>query len=128
MSAKKRNLKLLCANPDIWVQRGKDLIPCSGAISQKYKSIGGETINIGKPFAPIFDEAMKQIMVISGRDLNSTIVIGDGIDTDIKGANNYNLDSLLTLGGLFSGQSKENIMESINKKNVFPTYYINELV
>jgi len=34
----------------------------------------------------------------------------------------------LTLGGLFSGQSKENIMESINKKNVFPTYYINELV
>jgi len=128
MSAKKRNLKLLCANPDIWVQRGKDLIPCAGAISQKYKSIGGETINIGKPFAPIFDEAIKQIMVISGRDLNSTIVIGDGIDTDIKGANNYNLDSLLTLGGLFSGQSKENIMESINKKNVFPTYYINELV
>ena len=128
MSAKKRNLKLLCANPDIWVQRGKDLIPCAGAISQKYKSIGGETINIGKPFAPIFDEAMKQIMVISGRDLNSTIVIGDGIDTDIKGANNYNLDSLLTLGGLFSGQSKENIMESINKKNVFPTYYTNELV
>ena len=128
MSAKKRNLKLLCANPDIWVQRGNDLIPCAGAISQKYKSIGGETINIGKPFAPIFDEAMKQIMVISGRDLNSTIVIGDGIDTDIKGANNYNLDSLLTLGGLFSGQSKENILESINKKNVFPTYYINELV
>ena len=59
--AKKRNLKLLCANPDIWVQRGKDLIPCAGAISKKYKSIGGETINIGKPFAPIFDEAIKKI-------------------------------------------------------------------
>ncbi|MAV63310.1 MAG: hypothetical protein CBE29_01500 [Rickettsiales bacterium TMED269] len=126
--AKKRNLKLLCANPDIWVQRGKDLIPCAGAISQKYKSIGGETINIGKPFAPIFDEAIKKIKFISGKDINSTIVIGDGIDTDIKGANNYNLDSLLTLGGLFSGQRKEEIMESINKKNVFPTYYINELV
>ena len=45
---------------------------------------------------------LKQIKLISGRDAkNSTIVIGDGIDTDIKGANNYNLDSLLTLGGLF---------------------------
>ena len=126
--AKKRNLKLLCANPDIWVQRGKDLIPCAGAISQKYQSIGGNSINIGKPFAPIFDEAVKQIKLISGRDANSTIVIGDGIDTDIKGANNYNLDSLLTLGGLFSGQKTEDIMESINKKSVFPTYYINELV
>ena len=71
---------------------------------------------------------LKQIKLISGRDANSTIVIGDGIDTDIKGANNYNLDSLLTLGGLFSGQKTEDIMESINKKSVFPTYYINELV
>ena len=126
--AKKRNLKLLCANPDIWVQRGNELVPCAGAISKKYKSIGGDTINIGKPFSPIFDEASKQIEFISENNKNSTIVIGDGIDTDIKGANNYKLDSLLTLGGLFSGQKNEDIMKSINKKNVFPTYYINELV
>ena len=126
--AKKRNLKLLCANPDIWVQRGNELVPCAGAISKKYKSIGGDTINIGKPFSPIFDEALKQIEFISENNKNSTIVIGDGIDTDIKGANNYKLDSLLTLGGLFSGQKNEDIMKSINKKNVFPTYYINELV
>ena len=126
--AKKRNLKLLCANPDIWVQRGNELVPCAGAISKKYKSIGGHTINIGKPFSPIFDEASKQIEFISENNKNSTIVIGDGIDTDIKGANNYKLDSLLTLGGLFSGQKNEDIMKSINKKNVFPTYYINELV
>ena len=53
--SKKRKLKLLCANPDIWVQRGSDLIPCAGAISKKYESIGGEVINIGKPFQPIFD-------------------------------------------------------------------------
>ena len=125
--SKKRKLKLLCANPDIWVQRGSDLIPCAGAISKKYESIGGEVINIGKPFQPIFDEAMKNINNLGKGKFSSTIVIGDGIDTDIKGANDYKLDSLLTLGGLFSGQKIDEVHKVINKKKVFPTYLIEEL-
>jgi HAD superfamily hydrolase (TIGR01459 family) len=125
--SKKRKLKLLCANPDIWVQRGSDLIPCAGAISKKYESIGGEVINIGKPFQPMFDEAMKNINSLGNGKFSSTIVIGDGIDTDIKGANDYKLDSLLTLGGLFSGQKIDEVHKVINKKKVFPTYLIEEL-
>jgi HAD superfamily hydrolase (TIGR01459 family) len=125
--SKKRKLKLLCANPDIWVQRGNDLIPCAGAISKKYESIGGEVINIGKPFQPIFDEAIKNIDNLGQGKFSSTIVIGDGIDTDIKGANDYKLDSLLTLGGLFSGQKIDEVYKVINKKKVFPTYLIEEL-
>ena len=124
---KKRKLKLLCANPDIWVQRGSDLIPCAGVISRKYESIGGEVINIGKPFKPIFDEAIKSIDSLGKGKFLSTIVIGDGIDTDIKGANDYKLDSLLTLGGLFSGQKINEVYEVINNKKVFPTYLIEEL-
>jgi HAD superfamily hydrolase (TIGR01459 family) len=125
--SKKRKLKLLCANPDIWVQRGNDLIPCAGAISKKYESIGGEVINIGKPFQPIFDEAIKNIDNLGQGKFSSTIVIGDGIDTDIKGANDYKLDSLLTLGGLFSGQKIDEVFKVINNKKVFPTYLIEEL-
>ena len=124
---KKRKLKLLCANPDIWVQRGSDLIPCAGVISRKYESIGGEVINIGKPFQPIFDEAIKSIDSLGKGKFSSTIVIGDGIDTDIKGANDYKLDSLLTLGGLFSGQKLDEVYKVINNKKVFPTYLIEEL-
>ena len=124
---KKRKLKLLCANPDIWVQRGNDLIPCAGAISKKYETIGGKVINIGKPFQPIFDEAIKNIDSFGKGKFSSTIVIGDGIDTDIKGANDYKLDSLLTLGGLFSGQKIDEVYKVINNKKVFPTYLIDEL-
>lgn len=125
--SKKRKLKLLCANPDIWVQRGNDLIPCAGAISKKYEAIGGKVINIGKPFKPIFDEAIKNIDSLGKGKFSSTIVIGDGIDTDIKGANDYKLDSLLTLGGLFSGQKIDEVYRVINNKKVFPTYLIDEL-
>ena len=126
--SKERNLKLLCANPDIWVQRGNDLIPCAGAISKKYESIGGEVINIGKPFKPIFDEAIKNIEILGKGKCASTIVIGEGIDTDIKGANDYKLDSLLTLGGLFSGQKIDEVLKVINNKKIFPSFLIEELI
>ena len=75
--SKKRKLKLLCANPDIWVQRGSDLIPCAGAISKKYESLGGEVVNIGKPFQPIFDEAIKSIDSLEKGKFSSTGKLGD---------------------------------------------------
>ena len=126
--SKARELKLLCANPDIWVQRGNDLNPCAGAISKKYESIGGEVINIGKPFKPIFDEAIKNIEILGKGKCTSTIVIGDGIDTDIKGANDYKLDSLLTLGGLFSGQKIDEVLKVIDNKKIFPSFLIEKLI
>ncbi len=125
--AKKRNLKLICANPDILVQRGEKLIPCAGAISKKYEEIGGKVINIGKPFPPIFDKAVNLIKGINEDQNPRTIVIGDGLETDIKGANILKMDSLLVLGGLFASESERNIIEILKKKNIFPSYYTEKL-
>ena len=125
--AKKRNLKLVCANPDIAVQRGEKLIPCAGAISKKYEEIGGKAINIGKPFSPIFDKAVNLIKGINENQNPRIIVIGDGLETDIKGANILKMDSLLVLGGLFASESERNIIEVLKKKNIFPSYYTEEL-
>ena len=86
-----------------------------------------KSLIFGKPFQPIFDEAIKSIDSLGKGKFSSTIVIGDGIDTDIKGANDYKLDSLLTLGGLFSGQKIDEVYKVINNKKVFPTYLIEEL-
>ena len=96
--------------------------------SKKYESIGGEVINIGKPFKPIFDEAIKNIEILGKGKCTSTIVIGDGIDTDIKGANDYKLDSLLTLGGLFSGQKIDEVLKVIDNKKIFPSFLIEKLI
>ena len=125
--AKKRNLKLVCANPDIAVQRGEKLIPCAGAISKKYEEMGGKAINIGKPFSPIFDKAVNLIKGINEDQNPRTIVIGDGLETDIKGANILKMDSLLVLGGLFASESERNIIEVLKKKNIFPSYYTEKL-
>ena len=125
--SKKRNLKLVCANPDIVVQRGEKLIPCAGAISKKYKEIGGKVVNIGKPFSPIFDKAVNLIKGINENQNPRIVVIGDGLETDIKGANILKMDSLLVLGGLLASESERNIIEVLKKKNIFPSYYTEEL-
>ena len=48
--ARARNLPFICANPDVVVQRGTQLLYCAGAIARLYESLGGNVLNFGKPF------------------------------------------------------------------------------
>ena len=125
-SAKEREMTLVCANPDLLVQRGNKLIPCAGLISKTYEEIGGKVVNIGKPFSPIFKEAIEMVKKNSSLNEHKILVVGDGLETDIKGANYIGLDSILVLGGLFSNNSKDKILESIENKGIYPNFFINE--
>ena len=99
--AKKRGLKLLCANPDIIVDRGSVREWCAGALAKMYTDLGGESLYFGKPFQPIYDLA-RQRLSYSGFQINDDriLAIGDGITTDILGAVKEGIDSLFITGGL----------------------------
>jgi HAD superfamily hydrolase (TIGR01459 family) len=99
--AKKKGLKLLCANPDIIVDRGNVREWCAGALAKMYTDLGGESLYFGKPFQPIYDLARRRLSY-SGAQINDDriLAIGDGITTDILGAKNEGLDSLFITGGL----------------------------
>lgn len=100
--AKARDLDFICANPDIVVQHGSRMIWCAGAIARDYEAIGGKVIMAGKPFAPIYDLARKELAQIAGRALEASriLCIGDGVVTDIAGANAQGLDSLFIAAGI----------------------------
>lgn len=100
--AKARNLDFICANPDIVVQHGTRMIWCAGAIARDYAALGGKVIMAGKPFAPIYDLARKELAAIAGRDVDAAriLCIGDGVVTDIAGANAQALDSLFIAAGI----------------------------
>lgn len=87
-SLKARDLPMICANPDIKVERGGRIIYCGGAVAQAYSEIGGEVALAGKPHAPIYDMALDELARISGRAIarGEIIAIGDGVKTDIAGA------------------------------------------
>src|SRR5476649_2830029 len=104
MQARERKLTLICANPDIVVERGDRLIYCAGAIAELYRELGGEVIFYGKPHRPIYERAMELAAERSGRapDLSRVLAIGDSVRTDLAGAHGFGIDCLFVTRGIHS--------------------------
>ncbi|TNC74682.1 TIGR01459 family HAD-type hydrolase [Rubellimicrobium roseum] len=104
--AKSKGMKLLCANPDIIVDRGEDREWCAGALAKLYDEMGGESLYFGKPHPPIYDLARRRLAALGELPPDERIVcVGDGIGTDILGAVGEGLDCLLVTGGLFARET-----------------------
>jgi HAD superfamily hydrolase (TIGR01459 family) len=100
--ARARDLDLLCANPDIVVRVGDQLIWCAGAVARDYEKLGGRVIMAGKPFAPIYELAYRELAQTAGREIDKAriLCIGDGVATDVTGANAQGLDALFIASGM----------------------------
>ncbi|RMA44087.1 TIGR01459 family HAD-type hydrolase [Rhodophyticola porphyridii] len=99
--AKTKGLKLLCANPDIVVDRGDTREWCAGALAKLYSEMGGESLYFGKPHPPIYDLARRRLQQIGKLAGDERILaVGDGISTDIQGGMGENIDTLFITGGL----------------------------
>lgn len=97
-----RDLELICANPDRVVQRGDRLIYCGGALADLYESLGGRVVMAGKPYGPIYQLALAEGERLLGRPVNRARVlcIGDGVVTDVLGADRQALDCLFIAQGI----------------------------
>jgi HAD superfamily hydrolase (TIGR01459 family) len=95
-----RGLTMLCANPDLVVHRGDRLLYCAGALAQAYEAIGGRVIYYGKPHLPVYESALAALAAVSGHTPRRPLAVGDGLLTDIKGANAAGLDTLFIADGV----------------------------
>ncbi len=97
-----RGLPMICANPDIVVERGDQLIWCAGALARLYEDLGGKVSIMGKPHAPIYETAMNRLSKLHGTqvDKQSVLAIGDGLPTDIRGAVSQDIDVLFVTAGI----------------------------
>ena len=97
-----RDLELICANPDRVVQRGDKLIYCGGSLADLYESLGGRVTMAGKPYGPIYELAVDEGERLLGRpvDRSRVLCIGDGVVTDVLGANRQALDCLFIAQGI----------------------------
>jgi HAD superfamily hydrolase (TIGR01459 family) len=102
-----RGLEFICANPDIVVQRGDRLIYCAGALAQLYGDLGGRVLTAGKPYPAIYDLALNEAEALLGRsvDRSRVLCVGDGLPTDIRGANAQALDVLFVANGIHGGEA-----------------------
>jgi len=102
LQARDRQLALVCANPDIVVERGDRLIYCAGAIAELYRELGGKVIFYGKPHRPIYQRAMELATErhIGNLALNRVLAIGDSVRTDLAGAHGFGIDCLFVTRGI----------------------------
>ena len=102
LQARERKLTLICANPDIVVERGDRLIYCAGAIAELYRELGGEVIFYGKPHRPIYERAMQLAGERRGHPapLDRVLAIGDSVRTDLAGAHGFGIDCLFVTRGI----------------------------
>ncbi len=97
-----RNIPMICANPDLVVERGHKLIPCAGAIAAIYEEMGGTVIQAGKPHPPIYAATFAKAAALLGRkpEKSRILAIGDAIRTDVVGAAGFGVDSLFLSAGI----------------------------
>jgi HAD superfamily hydrolase (TIGR01459 family) len=96
-----RGLTMLCANPDLVVHRGERLLYCAGSLAKGYEDLGGDVIYYGKPHGPIYDSAL----AAAGKP-KRPLAVGDGLLTDIKGANGAGLEVLFIADGVHGEESR----------------------
>lgn len=134
--ARARDLEFLCANPDIVVQFGDRLIWCAGAVARDYAALGGRVVMAGKPHAPIYDLAMRELAAAAGREIarERMLCIGDGIGTDIAGANAQGLDNLFIASGMHGeglrsggGLDAAKVAAALSEAGAAATYAMAEL-
>ena len=97
-----RKLPMICANPDIVVERGEHLVYCAGAIADRYADQGGAVTYAGKPYRPIYEQAIAAARKARGQDIgrDRILAIGDSVRTDLKGATAFGVDCLFVTAGI----------------------------
>jgi len=113
--------KMICTNPDLIVDRGDKREYCAGSVAKIFEEIKGEVIYFGKPYPPVYN--------LSSETKNKKVLcIGDNLNTDIKGANIQNYDSLLITNGIHRYEiSKIKLNNVIEKYKAKVDYFQTDL-
>lgn len=130
-----RKVPLICANPDLVVERGHRIIPCAGAVAAFYTALGGETRIAGKPHSPIYEATLAAAREARGEfDKSRVLAIGDGMPTDVKGAVDAGLDLLYISGGIHAADyATNNVTDEarlklfLDREKVAPQFWMHRL-
>ena len=129
----KKRIPVICANPDKVALHGKTIRYCAGTFAARVEEAGGHVDYYGKPNPRIY-EIIERYYGQSNIMKDRMIMVGDTLDTDILGAQNYGIDSLLVMTGntardcAASKQDQEFYLKSYEQHhNLTATYVLNTL-
>jgi len=103
------NKKMICTNPDLIVDRGNKRELCAGSVAIVFEKMGGEVVYFGKPHPEVYNQSIDN-------NNKKILSIGDNLNTDIKGANLLNYDSLLISNGIHRDEIKDKGIKKVSKE------------
>lgn len=129
----RRDLLMVCANPDLIVERGHMILPCAGTIALAYEEMGGKVFYAGKPHGPVYDQALSVAAGLKGRTVpkERVLAVGDAIRTDIAGAAGFGIDSLMIARGIHAEELglhkgdlvSDHVQDWVDRQPVQPTAF-----
>lgn len=129
----RRNLLMVCANPDLIVERGHMILPCAGTIALAYEEMGGEVFYAGKPHRPVYERALAVASDLAGHPIpkERVLAVGDAIRTDIAGAVGFGIDTLMIARGIHAEELglhkgdlvSDHVQDWVGRQSVRPTAF-----
>ena len=101
-------LKMICTNPDLIVHRGEKKEFCAGSVAMVFEKMGGQVVYFGKPFPEVYNQSIDN-------NKKKVLAIGDNLNTDIKGANNMNYDSMIIVNGIHKEEIQKEGIDKVSK-------------
>ena len=130
---RQRNLLMVCANPDLVVERGHMILPCAGTIALAYEEMGGEVFYAGKPHGPVYERALAVAADLAGHPIpkERVLAVGDAIRTDIAGAVGFGIDALMIARGIHAEELglhkgdlvSDHVQDWVDRQPVRPTAF-----
>jgi HAD superfamily hydrolase (TIGR01459 family) len=127
---KRRNLVMICANPDKMVRFDDRLLYCAGSLAEAYLAIGGKVLMAGKPYRPIYELAMREAARYRGASfgLDKILAIGDGPETDIRGGADFGIDVVLVADGVTDASAglaavEQEVRQAVPHANIVRTMH-----
>ena len=111
------NKKMICTNPDLIVDRGEVRELCAGSVAMVFEKMGGEVVYFGKPYSEVYNQSIDNTN-------KKILAIGDNLNTDIRGANLLNYDSLLITNGIHRDEIKNKGIQNVAKEYEVIVNYI----
>lgn len=134
---RQRNLLMVCANPDLVVERGHMILPCAGTIALAYEEMGGEVFYAGKPHGPVYERALAVAADLAGHPIpkERVLAVGDAIRTDIAGAVGFGIDALMIARGIHAEELglhkgdlvSDHVQDWVDRQPVRPTAFTDVL-
>jgi HAD superfamily hydrolase (TIGR01459 family) len=112
-----RRTPMICANPDLYVERGSRLLPCAGLLAARYKELGQTVLQAGKPYSPIYDMAFTKLSKPLSRA--EMLAIGDGVDTDIRGASAQGIDAIYIVSRVHIADANAHSLDTSRLESLF---------